>query len=231
MENLRLNHENQEARSFIQQVYMWMTLALLTTAGVALAVSTSPSLIETLFINRSLFFVLILAEVLIVAFLSRRINKMSSQVATAIFFVYSVVNGFTLSWIFLVYDLGSISSVFFITAGTFGAMCAYGYFTKKDLTSIGNICLMGLVGLILASIVNIFIMNDMFSFIISFIGVILFVAITAYDTQRIKAMALSSSYSGDVEASAKGSILGALTLYLDFINLFIYILRLFGRKR
>lgn len=112
-----------------------------------------------------------------------------------------------------------------------GGGCAYGYFTKKDLTSIGNICLMGLVGLILASIVNIFIMNDMFSFIISFIGVILFVAITAYDTQRIKAMALSSSYSGDVEASAKGSILGALTLYLDFINLFIYILRLFGRKR
>ncbi|URZ03791.1 Bax inhibitor-1/YccA family protein [Clostridium felsineum] len=231
MEDLRLSRENQGVRSFIQQVYMWMTLALLTTAGVALAVSTSPSLIEAIFLNRSLFFVLIIAEVFLVGFLSRGINKMSSQVATAIFFVYSVVNGFTFSWIFLAYDLGSISSIFFITAGTFGAMSLYGYVTKKDLSSIGNICLMGLIGLIIASIVNIFIINNTFSLIVSFIGVIIFVAITAYDTQRIKKMAVSLSYSDDMEVSAKGSILGALTLYLDFINLFIYMLRLFGRKR
>ncbi|MCR3758422.1 Bax inhibitor-1/YccA family protein [Clostridium felsineum] len=231
MEDLRLSRENQGVRSFIQQVYMWMTLALLTTAGVALAVSTSPSLIEAIFVNRSLFFVLIIAEVFLVGFLSRGINKMSSQVATAIFFVYSVVNGFTFSWIFLAYDLGSISSIFFITAGTFGAMSLYGYVTKKDLSSIGNICLMGLIGLIIASIVNIFIINNTFSLIVSFIGVIIFVAITAYDTQRIKKMAVSLSYSDDMEVSAKGSILGALTLYLDFINLFIYMLRLFGRKR
>ncbi|WP_234120372.1 Bax inhibitor-1/YccA family protein [Clostridium hydrogenum] len=231
MEDLRLTHERQEVRSFIQQVYLWMTLALLTTAGVAFAVSVSPSLVEALFANRSLFFVLAIAEVLIVVFLSRAINKMSAQTATVIFFVYSVVNGFTFSWIFLAYDLGSIASVFLVTAGTFGVMCAYGYVTKRDLTSVGNICFMALIGLIIASVVNIFIINDTFSLVISFIGVIVFVAITAYDTQKIKRMALNLSYTDDLEAKSKGSILGALTLYLDFINLFIYLLRLFGKKR
>lgn len=231
MEDLRLTHEHQEVRSFIQQVYLWMTLALLTTAGVAFAVSTSESLVETLLLNRSIFFVLAIAEVLLVAFLSRAINKISSQVATVIFFIYSVVNGFTFSWIFLAYDLGSIASVFIVTAGTFGAMCLYGYVTKKDLSSLGNIFLMALVGLLISSVVNIFILNDTFSMVISAIGVIVFVAITAYDTQKIKRMALSLSYSDDIEVKAKGSILGALTLYLDFINLFIYILRLLGRKK
>lgn len=231
MEDLRLTHEAQEQRSFIRQVYMWMTLALLTTAAVAFSISISPSLCEALFRNRSSFFVLAIAEVLIVAFLSGRISKISSQVALLIFAIYSVLNGITFSWIFLAYDLGSITSVFLVTAGTFGVMCAYGYVTKRDLSSIGNICLMALIGLIIASVVNIFIINDTFSMIISFIGVIIFVAITAYDTQKIKRMAVNLSYTEDMEIKSKISILGALTLYLDFINLFLYLLRLFGKKR
>lgn len=231
MEYLKLDEDKQRERSFIRQVYMWMALALLTTAAVAFSVSVSPSLMEALFRNRSSFFVLAIAEVLIVGFLSGRIHKMTSQVALLIFAVYSVLNGITFSWIFLAYDLGSIASVFITTAGTFGIMCVYGYVTKKDLSSIGNLCFMGLIGLIIASIVNIFIVNNMFSMIISVIGVIIFVALTAYDMQKIKRMAVSLNNSLDEDFTTKVSILGALTLYLDFINLFLYLLRLFGKKR
>lgn len=231
MEYLKLEEDKQRERSFIRQVYMWMALALLTTAAVAFSISVSPSLMEALFRNRSSFFVLAIAEVLIVAFLSARIHKMSSQVALLVFAVYSILNGVTFSWIFLAYDLGSIASVFITTAGTFGVMCVYGYATKKDLSSIGNLCFMGLIGLIIASIVNIFIVNDTFSMIISVVGVIIFVAITAYDMQKIKKMAISLNSSLDEDFTSKVSILGALTLYLDFINLFLYLLRLFGKKR
>lgn len=231
MEYLKLNEDQQRERSFIRQVYMWMALALLTTAAVAFSISISPSLMEALFSNRSSFFVLAIAEVLIVAYLSGRIHKMTSQTALLVFAVYSILNGITFSWIFLAYSLGSIASVFITTAGTFGVMCAYGYVTKKDLSSIGNLCFMALIGLIIASIVNIFIVNNAFSMIISVVGVIIFVALTAYDMQKIKRMAASLNYSLDADYTSKVSILGALTLYLDFINLFLYLLRLFGKKR
>lgn len=231
MEYLKLEEDKQRERSFIRQVYLWMALALLTTAAVAFSISVSPSLMEALFRNRSSFFVLAIAEVLIVGYLSGRIHKMSSQTALLVFAVYSILNGITFSWIFLAYDLGSIASVFATTAGTFGVMCVYGYATKKDLSSIGNLCFMALIGLIIASIVNIFIVNDAFSMIISVVGVIIFVALTAYDMQKIKRMAVSLNHSIDEDFTTKVSILGALTLYLDFINLFLYLLRLFGKKR
>lgn len=231
MEYLKLEEDKQRERSFIRQVYLWMALALLTTAAVAFSISVSPSLMEALFRNRSSFFVLAIAEVLIVGYLSGRIHKMSSQTALLVFAVYSILNGITFSWIFLAYDLGSIASVFATTAGTFGVMCVYGYATKKDLSSIGNLCFMALIGLIIASIVNIFIVNNAFSMIISVVGVIIFVALTAYDMQKIKRMAVSLNHSLDEDFTTKVSILGALTLYLDFINLFLYLLRLFGKKR
>lgn len=231
MEYLKLEEDKQRERSFIRQVYLWMALALLTTAAVAFSISASPSLMEALFRSRSSFFVLAIAEVLIVGYLSGRIHKMSSQTALLVFAVYSILNGITFSWIFLAYDLGSIASVFATTAGTFGVMCVYGYATKKDLSSIGNLCFMALIGLIIASIVNIFIVNNAFSMIISVVGVIIFVALTAYDMQKIKRMAVSLNHSLDEDFTTKVSILGALTLYLDFINLFLYLLRLFGKKR
>lgn len=231
MENLKLTHESKAYQGLMLQIYVWMALALLLTAIVSFFIGVTPALSYKLFENRSLFFVLAIAEILMVIVLSARIDKLSSQAALLLFAVYSVVNGITLSWIFIAYDLMSIASVFVVTAGTFGIMCAYGYVTKKDLSGIGNICFMALIGLILASIVNIFILNDMFSMIISSVGVIVFVALTAYDTQKIKRMAISFNYTDDIEVRNKVSILGALTLYLDFINLFIYILRIFGKKR
>lgn len=230
MEHLNLTHEAEEQRSIILQVYMWMTLALITTAAIALSVSFSPVMLETLFADRSSFVILAIAELALVIILSRLINKMSSTVAIIAFFLYSALNGLTFSVFFLAYDLGSIASVFFITAGTFGVMCAYGYTTKKDLTSVGNICFMGLIGLLIAGVVNMFILNDMFSLVISCIGVIIFVAITAYDTQKIKRMAASAAYSEE-DFKTKVSILGALTLYLDFINLFINLLRIMGKRK
>ena len=172
--------------------------------------------------------VLIIAELAIVIGVTAAINKLSLPVATLLFVVYSVLNGALFSSIFLVYTMASIAKVFFITAGTFGAMSLYGYTTKSDLTSWGKILIMGVLGLIIATVVNLFLKSSGLEMIISYAGVLIFVGLTAYDTQKIKQMCLQAPDAG--ETMQKYALLGALSLYLDFINLFIYLLRIFGRR-
>lgn len=221
--------ERQQAQAtFISKVYGWMALALLVTGLTAFAAATSEAVIEAVIINRLVFWALIIGEFALVWYLSARIFAMSAERAKLLFFVYSVINGLTLSVIFLVYTSSSIASTFFITAGTFAAMSAYGYYTKKDLTSLGKILMMALVGIIIASVVNIFVGSSGMDLIISYIGVLVFVGLIAYDTQKIKGI-----YAGEhgTEEETKLSILGALTLYLDFINLFLFLLRIFAGRR
>jgi hypothetical protein len=218
-----------EVKTFITKVYAWMSCALVITALVAMYVVSQPNLVKLIIGTKILFFGLLIGEILVVGALVGFIEKMSASTATAVFFAYSVMNGLTLSVIFLAYTASSITSTFFITAGTFGAMSLYGYFTKRDLTSIGNICFMALIGLIIAMIVNFFWINSMFNLIISCVGVLIFVGLTAYDTQKIKEM--GAKVDEGTEEGRKGAILGALALYLDFINLFLMLLRLFGGRR
>ena len=215
--------------ALMRKVYVWMTLALVITGFTAYYVATSPALIGLIFSNRLLFYGLMVAEVLLVLVISGAINKLSLSMATFLFTLYSVINGATMSLIFLVYTASSIASVFFITAGTFAVMAAYGYFTKKDLTSWGPILFMGLIGVILASVVNIFIGNSFMDLIISYAGVIVFVGLTAYDSQKIKNLLIQAPDAS--EGMQKLALLGSLSLYLDFINLFIYLLRIFGSRR
>ncbi len=218
-----------EVKTFIAKVYAWMSFALAITALVAMYVASQPNLVKLIIGNKILFYGLMIGELLVVMALVGFIEKMSASTATAVFFAYSVMNGLTLSVIFLAFTATSITSTFFITAGTFGAMSAYGYFTKRDLTSIGNICFMALIGLIIATIVNIFWNNGIFNWIIGCIGVLIFVGLTAYDTQKIKE--LGTKVDENSEAGRKGAVMGALALYLDFINLFLMLLRLFGDRR
>ncbi len=217
--------------SFINKVYMWMCGALLITGFVALRTISSESLMNTLFGGTSMmpFYVLIFAELGLVWWLSASINKMSSGLATALFILYSALNGLTLAVVFLLYTKASIASTFFVTAGTFGVMSAYGYFTKKDLTSWGNLLFMALIGFIIASVVNIFLQSTFFYWLITYAGILIFVGLTAYDTQKIKQMSLG--LDADSEAGKKGAIMGALMLYLDFINLFLLLLRVLGNRR
>jgi len=216
-------------RTFVSKVYGWMAFALLVTALVAMATVSSPDLQKLVVANRGVFIVLILAELGLVIGLSAAINRMSASTATAMFIAYSALNGLTLSFIFFVYTTGSIASTFFITAATFGAMSVYGHTTKRDLTSIGNLCFMGLIGVIIASVANLFFSSPALYWATTYIGVLVFVGLTAYDTQKIKRMGLAGLEEGEQER--KGAILGALALYLDFINLFILLLRIFGRRR
>jgi len=217
--------------SFINKVYMWMCGALLITGFVALRTISSESLMNMLFGGTSMmpFYVLIFAELGLVWWLSASINKMSSGLATALFVLYSALNGLTLAVIFLLYTKASIASTFFVTAATFGVMSAYGYFTKKDLTSWGNLLFMALIGFIIASIVNMFLQSTFFYWMITYAGILIFVGLTAYDTQKIKKMSLG--LDADSEAGKKGAIMGALMLYLDFINLFLLLLRVLGNRR
>ncbi|MDR9415355.1 MAG: Bax inhibitor-1/YccA family protein [Gracilimonas sp.] len=214
--------------SFINKVYGWMALALAITGFVALRTASS-SLIDIIAGNQILFFGIILAELGLVFWLSSSIDRMNATKAISLFLLYSALNGLTFSVLFLVYTAGSIASTFFITAGTFGIMSAYGYFTKTDLTSVGNIAFMGLIGIILASIVNIFWHNETLYWGITIIGVLVFVGLTAYDTQKIKKMSLEVDVES--EEGSKGAIMGALALYLDFINMFIFLLRIFGQRK
>ncbi len=217
--------------SFINKVYMWMCGALLITGFVALRTISSESLMNMLFGGTSMmpFYVLIFAELGLVWWLSASINKMSSGLATALFVLYSALNGLTLAVIFLLYTKASIASTFFVTAATFGVMSAYGYFTKKDLTSWGNLLFMALIGFIIASIVNMFLQSTFFYWMVTYAGILIFVGLTAYDTQKIKKMSLG--LDADSEAGKKGAIMGALMLYLDFINLFLLLLRVLGNRR
>ena len=206
-----------------------MTLALVLTGATAYGVATSPGLLMALATNKVLFFGLIIAEFALVFGVSGAINRLSLTTATLMFVAYSVINGALLSFIFLAYTMSSITSVFFITAGTFAVMAIFGYTTKKDLTSIGRILFMALIGIIIATLVNMFVGSEGMSMIISYVGVLIFVGLTAYDSQKIKEMLLAHGVEG--EQGQKLALLGALTLYLDFINLFIYLLRILGSKR
>lgn len=226
------SHEGELERSLafpvlMRKVYTWMTLALVITGFTAYAVATSPAILNLIFGNRFMIWVLFGAELLLVIGLSSAINKLSLTVATLMFILYSVINGAVFSSIFFAYTMGSIAKVFFITAGTFGAMSLFGYFTRSDLSSWGRILFMGLIGVIIATVVNIFVQSDALTTILSYAGVLVFVGLTAYDTQKIKRMFLEAPDAG--ETMQKYALLGALSLYLDFINLFIYLLRLFGR--
>jgi len=211
--------------NLVRQVYAWMGMGLTLTALMALVTISSPDLFRAIVGNRMLFYGLMIGELGLVAVLSGAINRLSGTVATLLFLGYSALNGLTLSIIFLVYTADSISSTFLISAAMFGAMSAYGYLTNRDLTSWGSFLFMGLIGVVIASVVNIFLHSSAVSWITSAIGVIVFTGLTAYDTWKIKALALQG------ESGRKPAILGALTLYLDFINLFLMLLRLLGDRR
>lgn len=210
----------------MRKVYVWMTLALVITGITAFGVATSPTLLNTIITSRGLMWGLIIAEFILVFAISGAINRLSLSTATMLFIIYSVLNGAMLSSVFVIYAPMVIAKVFFITAGTFGAMAFYGYTTKKDLTSIGKILFMALIGLIIATIVNMFLKSPGFDYILSYVGVAIFVGLTAWDSQKIKQM-LQTQYDMS-EGAQKLALLGALTLYLDFINLFLYLLRIFG---
>ena len=213
--------------TLMRKVYVWMTLALVITGFTAYYVAHS-NFIFTLVSTPALMWGLIIAELALVIGLSAAIRKLSLTAATLMFVVYSIINGLTLASIFLIYTQESITQVFFITAGTFAVMALIGYTTKTDLTSLGKYLFMGLIGIIIATLVNLFFNNNMVTMIVSYLGVLIFVGLTAYDSQKIKKMCMSFEYA-DTNAQ-KMALLGALTLYLDFINLFIYLLRIFGRR-
>ena len=212
--------------ALMRKVYTWMALALLITGITAFGVASSPTLLMTIMTSKGLMWGLIIAELALVFAISGAINRLSLGTATLLFIVYSVLNGTMLSSIFVIYQPMVIAKVFFITAGTFGAMAFYGYSTKKDLTSIGKILFMALIGLVIATVVNMFLKSPGFDYILSYIGVAIFTGLTAWDTQKIKQM-LQTQYDIS-EGAQKIALLGALTLYLDFINLFLYLLRIFG---
>jgi FtsH-binding integral membrane protein len=216
--------------SFIRSVYNWMAVGLGITGFIAYYIAHTPSLVQLIFSNQILFFGLIIAELGLVIAISARIQKMQASTATALFVVYSALNGATLSLIFLIYTASSITSTFFICAGTFVACSIYGWTTKRDLTSVGGFMAMGLIGIIIASVVNIFLRSPAMHMIISYIGVIVFVGLTAYDTQHLKNMALTQPDGLEAGVVRKGAIMGALKLYLDFINLFLMLLRIFGSR-
>ena len=213
----------------MRKVYLWMSLALAITGFTAYYVATSEAILTAIFTNQILFWGLIIAELGLVFGLSAAINRLSLTTATLMFVLYSVINGATMSFIFLAYTMSSITSVFFITAGTFAVMALFGYFTKTDLSSMGKILFMALIGIIIATIVNIFVKSSGLEIILNYLGVLVFVGLTAYDTQKIKKMLLMAPDAG--EGAQKIALLGALSLYLDFINLFLYLLRIFGGKR
>lgn len=215
--------------ALMRKVYVWMAMALAITAITAYGVASSPALTSLIFGNKLIFFGLIIAELVLVFWVSARIEKLSLTKATLMFIVYSVLNGATLATIFFAYSPEIITKTFFVTAGTFGAMAVYGYFTKSDLSSWGKLLIMAVIGLIIAGMVNIFLRSSLMDLVVSVIGVLIFVGLTAYDSQKIKRMLMMQADMG--ETAQKVALMGALSLYLDFINLFLYLLRLFGRER
>lgn len=219
-----------QVNSFIRSVYNWMAIGLGLTGSVAYYVAHDASLQELIFGNPLLFYGLIIGELGLVFFLSARVQKLQAATATSVFVLYSILNGATLSFIFLVYTSSSITSTFFICGATFLSCSVYGMITKRDLTSLGGFMTMGLIGIIIASVVNVFIGSYGLHTIIGYLGVLIFVGLTAYDTQKLKTMAVSQPDGLDAGTMRKGAIMGALTLYLDFINLFLMLLRVFGDR-
>ena len=215
--------------ALMRKVYVWMTLALVITGFTAFGIAENPGLVYTIVTNRLLFWGLVIGEFALVMAIYGAIGRLSATTATLLFVLYFVVNGATLSVIFLAYTMTSITSVFFITAGTFAVMAFIGYTTKTDLTSFGKMLMMGLIGIILATVVNIFIGSSMLNMIVSYVGVVVFVGLTAYDSQKIKNLLYQVDNMS--EEAQKLALLGSLTLYLDFINLFLMLLRIFGGNR
>lgn len=228
--NLQASEAQAEIqRGFLMRVYAWMTFGLFITAGAALATLAIPGLLQALVSNTIVFFGLLIAELVVVVVLSAAVGRLSPAVAGLLFAAYAVLNGVTFSIFMLVYTSSSIAVTFGVTAATFGIMTLFGYTTGRDLTKLGNLLIMGLIGLILASIVNIFLANSVIYWITTGVGILIFVGLVAYDTQKLKRMSLSLGEDGQV--AQKASIIGALALYLDFINLFLLLLRLLGRRR
>jgi uncharacterized protein len=213
---------------FMQRVYAWMVAGLMVT-GITAWFCYDSGLFMELIQNRFLFFLLIISEFIMVMVLSARIGTLSKTVAGGLFLVYSLLNGLTFSFIFVAYAHDTIQEVFFISAAMFGVLSGYGYFTKRSLSGWRSFLMMGLIGIVIAFFVNMFLGSSMLHFVISVVGVVVFAGLTAYDTNKLKAMSVDISEDG--EMSYKGAIIGALTLYLDFVNLFLMLLRIFGSKR
>jgi hypothetical protein len=228
LEMMSLERVQVEERAFISRVYLWMTAALMLTAVVASAVANDAAFMLQL-ATTGLIWVFFVAEILLVIALGAAINRLSTTAATAIFFAYAALNGVTLSLIFWVYTDASIAVTFLVTAGTFGVMSLIGFVTQRDLTRLGGLLIMGLIGFLIASVVNLFLRSEGIYWLTTFAGIAIFVGLVAYDTQKLKRMAVTVQANGEV--AHKASIVGALALYLDFINLFLLLLRLFGRRR
>ena len=220
----------QGLSKFMTRVYGWMTAGLAITGFVAYYVASSPEIMSALFANKFVFYALIIGQLLLVGALVGLVRRISYTQAAGAFLVYSFLTGLTFSVLFLIYTQGSIATTFFVTAGTFAVMSVYGMITKADLTKLGNIMMMGLIGIIIASLVNFFLKSPMLYWIITFVGVGVFVGLIAYDTQKLKNYYLET-FDGTSEESKKVSLMGALSLYLDFINLFLMLLRLLGDRR
>ena len=218
-----------EQQRFMVRVYNWMTAGLAITGFMAFYVSNNETIMNIIFGNPIMPIVLMIVQIGLVFWLASRVMQMSVSQATGVFMLYAGLTGVTFSFIFVVYTSASITSTFLVTAGTFGAMSLYGYTTKKDLTSWGSFLFMGLIGIIIASVVNMFMQSTMMHMIITYAGVLIFVGLTAYDTQKIKEMNILGNEGTDEDT--KEAIRGALTLYLDFINLFLMLLRLMGDRR
>lgn len=231
LEKIIRQQEMTNASTFkvlMRKVYLWMTLALMITGITAAGVANSPNILALIYSSQVVMWGIIIAEFGLVIYISARLEKLSLSTATTLFALYSILNGVMLSSIFLLYSTAIISKVFFITAGTFGVTALYGYATKKDLSSLGNILFMALIGLVIATVVNVFMKSAMFDLILSYIGVIIFVGLTAWDSQKIKHMMMVQQDAD--ESAQKLALIGALSLYLDFINLFLYLLRIIGRS-
>ena len=227
---LKRTQTEVQVNEFIRSVYNWMAIGLALTGIIAFYVANSETLLRIIFGNKIIFFGLIIGELALVFTLSARVHKMQASTATSLFVLYAALNGVTLSSIFLIYTQSSITSTFFICAATFTVCSLYGMTTKKDLTSLGGFMFMGLIGIIIASLVNMFVKSSGMALIISYVGVLVFVGLTAYDTQKLKTMARSQPHGLDAGVKRKGAIIGALTLYLDFINLFLMLLRILGNR-
>lgn len=217
-----------DLRTYVQRVYAWMVGGLLSTGLTAWIVASTPALLNLIF-GSPLMWVVLFAPLIMVWILSARIDTMKPSTAAGMFIAYSIVNGLSFSMIFLVYELGSIFQVFGIAAVMYAAAAAYGYFTKKDLTGFGSFLFMGLIGLIIAMFVNFFLGSTLMEFVVSIIGVLIFTGLTAYDMNRLKNQAIVM-YAGE-GAAAKRSIITALSLYLNFLNIFLFLLRLLGSRR
>lgn len=213
----------------MRKVYTWMTFAMIITGICAYGVATSPVLMHAIFSNPLVFWGMLIAEFVLVIGLGGALRRLSLMTATLMFILYSVINGALLSSIFLVYAGDTIAQTFFITAATFGVMSAWGFFTRKDLSGMGSLLTMALIGIVLASLANVFLKISGLAMIINYVGVLVFVGLTAFDTQKIKNMLLQSDDAS--EEMQKIALLGALTLYLDFINMFLFLLRIFGGNR